>query len=681
MQPTKSITIVIVALMLTGMVGYFLQPTHEEIDVTTYDYKGDLTPSVLYSQIDDWVEYNPLGNVTGWEKSDNVIYPISENATAYLKEPVFVKYSDKTLSIRASGETSYQSYHKLSDYGFRTALDTNGTILTTQHDTGFYIRTGTVAVTTTKVADVLVWVKNESKLYDAELGENKEWIPKEKAKGYSLDELYTQDQPALAQGKYEAQSVYYQIAELSKPVYMDATKFMEIVNDKTASWTNEQVNGVVNILATKNTKIIVGSAGYEWTDLSISFVKNGINRTFAFNFTPGTPSFDSTVTDGLYTYTLDPGPGPAYYFPTPYDFTDHWGVVWTITPGMIMTNGLTNITYQEYTLTSEQGDRYTGYTERHYVSEKNITIPSDIPYEYVMCSLDFLNNSFTCRGVSSLDNTYSYTLANYDYPLTVVGDMPTSLSTLKFYADGSENAKVFISSTIVSVDPSGILWGNPTMPIQYFYPQQIDGNTRVLFNGFTKYGNSMTINGQTFEIVGGQLKYNYNEIVGYEKDSNGLDDLTRPIYEPRTDFYPVKGMAVDYILYDDNSGTSHTYVNLVFTEAMDKVIELGEAVTTTTNIQIGDMTVAVSDGYTIYATGTWYWQSGLYEIEHDVGDRLGIDLTGNFGLNMSMAALMMVFFIILGCAGVLRFTEMEFVALDWAIIFGSIALLIAVAIL
>lgn len=748
MQPTKSITIVIVALMLTGMVGYFLQPTHEEIDVTTYDYKGDLTPSVLYSQIDDWVEYNPLKNVTGWVKRDGVDIPTTPVANQYLLSPTIIGYDEKNVTI------TVKPFYVLGA-PYLNALSSYANTLTENHvlhsDVGYMIRSvgqmfaymQTYDYATTwsytgadglghAVTDI-TYNTIEEKWYPVtrdvigvdEDGEDIYSAFYVVGDGRSMQEAVSTDTSigneilsVKAIDSNTSRTLVEYTPKTTPAEYVDSTKFVEIEDGVIASWSNDQTNGVINVLCTYNTKFVFGNSKIS---CPVGLPYQYLLCTLDFNhkdfYCRGVTSFANTLSYTVADYRYD------MIVDTPIIISSLEHVTLMLENDKDMSIGHTprpTYAYEPYTnLSTRSYDFYTNFARPLNIENNSsesffINVPFDVELDpgevtqrieitpgmstqfhfgewsesedgEVHKDYDISIEWTNAEGILQLATFHVHivTMAELnDYPAYYESEkefMPTK--TLNIQSTNTANAKVFIDSTIVSVDPSGILWGNPTMPLQYFFPYQTDTNFRVMFNGFTKYGNSMTINGQTFEIVGGQLKYNYDEIVGYEKDSNGLDDLTRPIYEPRTDFYPVKGMAIDFNRHVDNTGTLHIYVNLVFTELKDAVIELGELATTTHDIKVGNSTVAVSDGYTIYATGTWYWQSGMYDITHTIGDKVGLDLTGNFGLDMSMASLMMVFFIILGCAGVLRFTEMEFVALDWAIIFGSIALLIAVAIL
>lgn len=52
--------------MLTGLSGFLLNSVDTTRTETTYDNISDIEPLVKYSQIDDWEEYNPNLNVTGY---------------------------------------------------------------------------------------------------------------------------------------------------------------------------------------------------------------------------------------------------------------------------------------------------------------------------------------------------------------------------------------------------------------------------------------------------------------------------------------------------------------------------------------------------------------------------------------------------------------------------------------
>lgn len=815
MQPTKAVTIVIVALILTGMCGYFLQPTHEEVTKTTYDYKGDLTPSVIYSKIDDWTEYNPLSNVTGWRQLAGTTIPQSTVATPYVLDPAIYEYVSGTINPTSS-ETStvfyfmfYDKYNK-SDF----SLDTDGVVLIAPDDGGFAFRnvpyptpSGKVPYVSKTSYSALVWDISTQKFAPAEWDSDQGiWVAVGTAYDYTQWGIYSNLKDSS--NKYIPLSVEKQVPNRTAATYVDPTQFVKVDSGATAKWVNGQENGVINILASKNAVFTLPNITFTYT-----YSQGSITKLFTFvtqnvtGFTEG----DYVLENGeKHPLTVHNTGGGIVQYQT-FEFTDNSGLKWTIAmTGVEMRYNYSTLHYDTwymYSIKPESATQATSFDiKADNLKYTTISIPSDIPYDTVLCTLDFINNKFTCKGVSSLNNTLSYTVADYDYNLitnipvvitsearlqvsatnggiitltsTLYSDINavmtdgrsynlyyTTFAKLKFantassgtltvtypsgsgtdsftvnpgessdftvnysndssitvtYADGSythsyvihayktnslsglprfqdgfspvsvkslsvkssdtSEVKVFVDSTTVAVDPSGILWGDPKMPLAYFYPEQMQYDTRILFNGFVKYGDSITLNGTVFPVSDGYLLYTHT--VTQEGEEVTV-----------TDSLPLKGMAIDYI---KKPGESQFKVYLVFTERGDYTIDLGNLDTTTVsfnytvsnyNPNTGSAetitkTVETYVGYLVSATGNWYWQSGAYSISTTTSDNIGLDLeSANFGLSLTASCLLMLFFMIISTAAMYRFTEIEFCTMDWVVLICVSFLLIGVAIM
>lgn len=573
MQPTKSIAVVLVAFMLTGLTGFLMQTDHEEKTAIHYNYEGDMTPSVTHSAIDDWAEYNPLTNVTGWSGTD-IIQPISSVATPYLKDPIVLSYEQSATSSRSAFTDTVRlaQVNRLS--GISQVFQDDGSVLMlppsllpnpTYDNIEFAYIVGDTVI---HLGHYIMWDKAQNTFTKAEyvsgslVGGDWYWTPSEDPTYQNI--AYDNNLYVYSGSSYTGTYVEYTVRGykpiLTDPVYLDGTQFNQIPVGSTATWENGQVNGVIRILCSPNTII--------------------------------------NVTNPNYTFSCSDSVG----------------------------------------------------------------------YEYVLWTLDCLNNRYTYQGVTSLTNTLAYTIDDHEYPLTVTGT--GNLTRITELTAGTDSTtapcEIYIDSTIVSVDPSGLLWGNPIMNGWYYYPDSFgEQDMRILFNGFVKYGDTMTINGVTFDIIDGKVKYEY------EVEIEGRTETV-------TEYLPLKGMAVDY----KRSGSSWD-VSLVFTEYNNYMIDLGTKSNTpyTYNIQIGDMTKEITTTYgnIITASGTWFWQSTMYSIVEVTEDRLFFDLTsGVFGLSMSGAALLMVFFMCICTAVVTRALNLEYTVVDWIVTIGTIGVVLAV---
>lgn len=795
MQSSKAITVVIVAMVLTGMCGYLLQTSHEDKVVTTYTYKGDTTPSVIYSDINDWLEFNPLSNVTGWSSDyvDDIVVPISENvATPYLFQRAIIGYDDRQPITTEFRYETFQSYTILSDYNLSPIANKEYAIIQAYDEDGELIdfkwafqTSGIKYFKTIKGLNTLLWNPQNQTFSQAVRTDTGQYVVDQTSQiidypagNFAMD--WFKDFPDDV--FYHPRQLSYALPQLTDPVYMDSTKFIQVNEGKSANWSNNQVNGVVNVLVSKNAEISATDFsevyahivfgihseyylyGYYYPELEEGYIMEGESKHMLRLITPASAT----------------NPYPVYEFTTDDGTTHEFGQ---------MTSATVEQESSFYVTSKLEGGgiRYTYSHYNHKTTEKSITltIPDAIPYDYVLCTLDFRNNTFVCKGITSITNTLSYTLDSYEYTLDKVAlKTLDSVKGLIISAPQDESSYVFIDSTVVAIDPDGLLWGNPDMPLKYYYSEQMTHDTRLLFNGFVKYGDSITINGEHFDVVDGKLEYTHDvdlvpspypkiEVglvapsyetgilpnhallsiayqptanskiqtnvidVGFENDvanvsiptsqgdiSMSIKKLSNkysivvtdresqkhegeipltvygtntklikvPQSEKVTEYLPLKGMAVDFI---KKPGTSLFTVNLVFTEAQNYTISLGDLKTSdktisydteifdpdTNTSEVVTNTITTPTGFLISASGTWYWQAGLYTVSTESKDSVGFDITsGVFGLSLNAAALLMIFFTIIGTAGYIRITGSEFQIMDWLVLIAVDAILITVAI-
>lgn len=772
MVPTKTIAVVLIALMCTGLSGYFLQSEHRTVDRTTYDYLGDTTSSVQYSVIEDYAEYNPPKNVTGWTGVD---LPTTERVTPYVKVSADVHYVEIHIdSIPATSSSPLAT--PLASFDLSSALNHDGSIIRGSEVLGalpFYHYNGSAYIPIYSEFDThvpiryLYYQSADNKLYEATYSTSTDSegniirnFEKVGTIGYTLGTTTDSQYNVFITRVYDyliSGNLYYPgpiiWSRISSPAeYINNQVFVEVPQGVTAVWGNDQTNGIVNVLMSKNTEIVkdepayyfmfdfnnhivydsrgntirmelqeVGHApgwykftdddGVEWRTVwtgyspggaeSLVRMENpdGVQINFGCPLT-GTPTLSNPIfSDGqdrdvyyLYAYRYPSGMaydlrindslGNTFYptnmhpgtieSPTWYEFTDAKGNHWiTISAGNVGT-GTDTVRYtiksettgQEVTFQVTRGDVSNSFfVYEDWTQHAKISVPSSLPYDYYLATLDFRNGIFTCRGVEGWGNpenpsTQAYLLASYVYNLDVNGDWSTTVTGLNIKAaTGTGPAKVFIDSTFVAIDPEGRLWGNPYVALDYFYPQQTEYSVRLLFNAFVSLGDSITINGQTFPVSEGKILITDSE------------NKTTP--------YPLKGMAVDFV----HKPTGGTEVRLVFTELRNTVVNLGDLQTTNVtnpSVQFGDITSKI--GYLISMTGAWYWQSGLYDIKVTSAEEVGLDLdSGIFGLSGSAACLLMIGFMLLFTAILMYGLKYEMGPYDWLVLIVSTVLLLTLA--
>lgn len=694
MQPTKSVTIVIVALILTGMCGYLLQPTHEMVSKTTYDYKGDLTPSVIYSQIDDWTEYNPLTNVTGWTPVDYI--PINEDsagnpvANQYLLTPTFYDYVISSVSPNSSAISQYEGHLErvANTYNFGSLFTQNEVVIKLPNEQTFYVKAASSYSNLWLQTNwnAVMWIQSEGIYAKATLNEGGIWEADTRHYVSDLNNLGVTYTVPVGSG-YTAPSLTTYVPQYSDPQYANPTKFVSISHG-TGTWSNGQVNGVVRMLCTPNTVFEISEGNsiscpsglpYDYLLCTLDFL-NGQFYCQGVDSLNNTLSY--TVADYRYDMTIEGTMPSSVTAITVASVSQHIVSEYPNFSLSISSYGATATTvqvhYQYHASATEQSPTYidgTWYLDDGNVHTITVTIEG---------SGDVLQ--FRYYITRNSDNPNQYTIDIRDWDGSEEGDIEYHAVAEKggervtTEIRTAEVVKVFVDSTVVAVDPSGILWGNPKMPLDYFYPEQIQYDTRVLFNGFVKYGDAITVNGTTFAVDNGELLYPHTVIEG------GTETLV-------TERLPLKGMAIDYI---KDTGTAQFKVSLVFTEKGDYTIDLGNLDTTaiqfTYEVTVYDpdmgttsvvtKTVDTNAGYLVSANGNWYWQAGLYSISTVLSDNVGLNLdSGIYGMSMAASCFMMMFFMILSTAVVYRFTEMEFCIMDWVILGCSTFVLLGLALI
>lgn len=914
MQHSKTVAVIIAAFMLTGCLGYLLQTEHHPVETITYSYSGDSTPSVQASQIDDWTQYNPLQNVTGWsyragipKSVDSQGNPVAnqyilssatysytstvigagssniipQNATTVdydtytgkelneiwvssngsygitamgagsnfpytgapmiLNPPNVVKIADKSVTTDVvvyggySQSTSrsyvspdlidpqsWTSYHLLNitvqNIGMSTATSavyimpfstwdwgnlSKNTVITTNEGIDLYVVTGT------SFTQQHSSVTQQGRTYSGTVADNY-LIYTVTAKGFIYnsdnDRWYTATKNAVGVweqtgdtpyrlseigmgfgGTAQTGTVVKLTPQTTDAAYADPTKFVEIPLNVSSYWSNNEVDGVISFICSPTVEFRFDNGGrisfpssipYDFVYVTLDFV----NQSFTYrgvtsistvdsvpspnNFvladydysmvTTGTiPSYvgrlNSTASESILVVSVGKSAqasveisgnvqsetltinGEDHIFVSagtqtewegylavnttantvPIHVTVPTGVIvpydtdFNLDPLQASHNGeIVDMVYVgEETYGGEVYDVYTmtfSDVSGRILAAKQYN--SEIWYEIFDLTEEFTQaigskttgyiayNDFvrttTLERYSDSQWTVSYTksylsLENVTYSeITVennlLGTAHTYLADTGGDFSGHESAiitvggtaRIFVDNTVVQVDPLGLLWGNPSMYLGYYFQAQMtEHNTRLLFNGFVKFGSTITINGETFDIIGTNIIIPVRE---YDEESQ-----VWTIKEYRE--YPIKGMAVDFI------GNT---VSIVFTESNNDTYPVGgwtennpgllnRSTVVVPNVEPQATTIA---GYIVSASGTWYWQSGLYTINQSTEEQYGLLLDGSFGLGLSGACFLMIGILILGIAVMNYGLRWELDLVDWLILVMTIILLAAIGI-
>lgn len=211
-------------------------------------------------------------------------------------------------------------------------------------------------------------------------------------------------------------------------------------------------------------------------------------------------------------------------------------------------------------------------------------------------TIDTDNGMVTMTPVSTFTSFMDYTLLEsqrkviFDFSTVVMNKAVTVID----HDDTGAGAHVrfSVTDTMVFLNTYGIVMNNPSINVYNHFPQY--EKVRVNFYAFALYGNSITINGQTYSVQDGKVTVNY--IV--DDDRQNVLPSVDPEKEVRSRTMPLTNISVTW----DGSHVILTFINDRFT------IDLGEYTQ-------GNETVSFN--------GLWYFTATIYEPESSTAKELG----------------------------------------------------------
>lgn len=220
-------------------------------------------------------------------------------------------------------------------------------------------------------------------------------------------------------------------------------------------------------------------------------------------------------------------------------------------------------------------------------------------YKGLEITLRSLSDTVQIRGIINEQTNDENIPSTQDYiPSTVIYDVglfdsdttdeitPTVPEKIYRLIFTSTNGYAFISETYILTDPNSLLWTNININLGNYFDEYKDG-MRVLFQGFVRYGDQITVNGQSWDIVNSGFTVTVTEIVTPAQGEPGDENYRPPVTRTYDVPFNMNGLAVDY--YDG-------HCKLVQTNGRSTV-DLGE----------------ISD-YVIKMRGTWFFSSSLSTI-------------------------------------------------------------------
>ena len=209
-----------------------------------------------------------------------------------------------------------------------------------------------------------------------------------------------------------------------------------------------------------------------------------------------------------------------------------------------------------------------------------ITLRSESPTVYIRGILNEQVNA------DDIPNTYDYLPATIGYEVglydqntsdEVVPVVPQYIYKLIF---SSLDGYAYIQNTYILTDPNNLLWSDINIDMGDYFSDYAD-RMRVLLQGFVRYGDQVTINGQDYEVTDSTITVTVTEVISDATDDSPAVTRTYDVT------FNLNGLAIDYY---------QGHVHLIQTNGRAEA-DLGE----------------ISD-YILKMHGTWFFSSSLSTI-------------------------------------------------------------------
>lgn len=604
MQGQKAVVVLIIAMIITGGIGFFANFEKQNVDKTEYNPIGNMDAFVSANseRAKESEVYNSIYNVTGWTPNDGVqeIPTGSTNQYVLTGEVINTVTNSGTYNVTGKGTLIRDSWN--AQGAGLTGFKTNWSNVVWNPNAGDHLSlvqnltpnvVGPVvggygqqyySIAQPAGTDVYYWQRAFIKVNDAVA------VSYDNSKQMNFTPLST-----IINAPTELPNTYYRLS-FNESVDFLVNYTMTYSYDFYWQGSDAQyVDNFINLTGTVSTNVDYmqynfstqrwvaydGSNNYLWSYPSSQILA----------YSESTGSFDYSMT--TYTVSL-----PTYADPTKYV---------EITTDMVWSNFDQNETLinSEVSILVKgtgqikigDGEESTDYLNniltismnggKYYVN--NVLIGS---YIGLRITLSSTSNTITVQGIlNELTDpdtpVLNYTLGSVTYTIPFGSDVPL-MYRLQFIPIGSMQA--FIDSTSVLTDPNQIMWSNINLNLSDYFGEYLsDGNEklRVLLQGFVRYGDSIKINGEDYDLSNNGITITTTEIITPAKGEPGDEDYVPAVTKTRDIFFTLNGLAIDYYM-------GHVYLRQY--NGINSV-DLGEINT-----------------YILSMTGTWYFSSTTSEI-------------------------------------------------------------------
>ena len=525
--------IVVVALMgaiLAGSIGFTQVPYTD----TDYNRVSDLTPIVSADPVLADEQYNPTSNQVGWT---NVTYVTQTQPSVYSfrNEGTFASFT--TNSFWSYGGIYYTQNSAYSNGQYTPQGYTNVTVGLTWSDgsNGAYADGGrTIIGGYYDKSPVLIDTNNVEHYAECNVLWDDPWVTGGSEVRATTDmPLYWQSLNRIATANNWPSGI----------IVAGQNNYVEFMNMEPSFYKTSEGDRLVSYLFLHT---------HQFNDDKMYW--NNETRSFytitGYDELTGAPLYDATTGHTLYwiisdndttrTLTLERFiPGSVTYV-TPYSPV-------SIASGNTATwsNGYDNSQVQ---LIVDPGATVT-------VGTTALTLPA-MSSVYDKCLVTVGSSGCYWQGISAYVSPTNYNVFDYRYEFT--GTVTTPITSLQV----SGSSMAYVVNTWVPMDPRGLLWQDPSFNINQYFPDVTARGARVIFSSILTTGNSLTINGNTYNTSDRSIE---------------IDGTS----------YRLDGLAVDYRI------DGHVYL----IPSGGPTIDLGGRST-----------------YVISGAGVWYWSAEIDSI-------------------------------------------------------------------
>ena len=570
----KPLTIVALAIVAALGLALGLNITTEPETKTTYSTVADLTPTIEHETVSNWAELSPSSNWTGY-------YPYSGYTFTPMPDNVYNRYgvqpsADPEITViddvKEGGQELTTRRDKCNVFDIGNGILSNGT---------FHRTTATVSQIT---RSSLMYMKPLSSL--ATFGDDPTIIDFDapccipltsSAYDYrhSGVQIYLRVCGSFGSDLQRlAQKVMYTPATNGQPAYYSGADA-----DGNPVWTYQAGDSNFALY------IIWGGTfvtGYPLPDASQGFVNSVVSAgpdptTATITITPklDEPVVYMDIRDGITVYPVPAASSTVLNWENGYVNGSISFLVRTTSGGLNVRDGITHDWLFRYDRVSNSDEAYiTGAGQMVNLGNTKTT------WKAVLVEINAIDGKFKVTPIIDFIDFQNWSMGpttySYDFSFSPVKKLEIYCN----YGYNSDPVIMGIVSTKVATDPNELLWLNPVIESNAWFPQITMRPYSVYFRSGVTYGDSITINNQTFAV----------SPTGYIT-IEGMD-------------YPVVGMSVDW-----PQGSANGHVLLRLAKGTHPItIDLGPVEATR-----------------ITATGIWYAQVDLRTISTETQDAIKYD--------------------------------------------------------